>query len=82
MTSASSVLCCLKALLADQQPEKIIIFNIIVTDQDINNLESFEKETAIKISLYSCAKDEFMPGIRGTKPGLGDVGDLLYGPKN
>lgn len=82
MTSASSVLCCLKELLADQQPEKIIIFNIIVTDQAINNLESFEKETAIKISLYTCAKDEFMPGIRGTKPGLGDVGDLLYGPKN
>lgn len=81
MTSASSVLCCLKAILATQQPVKIIILNIIATDLAINNLEKFEKETNIEISLYTCSIDEFTPGIRGTKPGMGDVGDLLYGQK-
>lgn len=31
--------------------------------------------------LLTCAIDDFTPNVRGTRPGLGDVGDLLYGTK-
>ena len=82
MTSASSILCCLKEVLKRSHPSFIAILNLISTPLAIDNIKKFEKETGISINLYTCAIDNFTSGIRGTVPGLGDVGDLLYGIKS
>lgn len=81
MTSASSLLCCLKQVIKRGRPSIIAILNLISTPLAIDNIRDFEKETAIKTLLFTCGIDEFTPGVRGTIPGLGDVGDLLYGLK-
>lgn len=60
-------------------PKKIIILSIISTPMAINLLENILPLDAL---LITCAIDEFDPMIRGTRPGVGDFGDLLYGVQN
>ncbi len=44
-------------------------------------LPLLQKSLPNKAILLTCAIDDFNPNERGTRPGLGDVGDLLYGLK-
>lgn len=44
-------------------------------------LSAIKKSFTDGIVILTCAMDDFTPNIRGTRPGLGDVGDLLYGSK-
>ena len=81
MTSSSSLLCCLREVVKKGRPSNIAILNLISTPLAIENINKFEQEIAINTTLFTCAIDEFTPGVRGTIPGLGDVGDLLYGSK-
>lgn len=74
--SGSSIIEAIKAIENNGKPSKIIILNIIITPLAIKNLKSaIQTET----SIFTCAIDNFTKGIRGTFPGIGDVGDLLYG---
>ena len=81
MTSASSMLCCLSEVVKIGRPSMIVILNLLSTPLSIDNIKEFEDKVAIGITLYTCGIDDFTPGIRGTIPGLGDVGDLYYGLK-
>lgn len=74
--TGNSIIETVRAIEANGMPSKIIILNIITTPLAINNIQNAIKEST---SIYTCAIDDFTKGIRGTMPGLGDVGDLLYG---
>jgi len=75
ITSASSVLSVIDTINKNGTPNKYIILNLISTPLAIENLNRhLDKNDA----LYTCAIDNFSKGIKGTIPGLGDVGDLLY----
>ena len=76
--SGSSIIEAMKAIENNGKPSKIIILNIITTPLAINNIKS---AIQIDTSIYTCAIDDFTKGIRGTFPGIGDVGDLLYGQR-
>ena len=78
MTSASSIICCINELVKYGELKQIIILNIISTPLAIKNLETINRPNMF---LLTCAIDEYTLNVRGTIPGLGDVGDLLYGPK-
>ena len=60
-------------------PKRIIILSIISTPIAIELLKDILPSNAI---LITCAIDEFNPKVRGTRPGVGDFGDLLYGFQN
>lgn len=59
-------------------PQKIIILSVISTKLSITNLENILPSKTVFIT---CAIDDFILHQRGTIPGLGDVGDLLFGDK-
>ena len=56
----------------------IYVLSCIVTNYALPLLQKSLPDEAI---LLTCAIDDFNPEERGTRPGLGDVGDLLYGTK-
>lgn len=56
----------------------IYILSCIVTNYALPILQESLPENVL---LLTCAIDDFTPTMRGTRPGLGDVGDLLYGSK-
>lgn len=57
---------------------QIYIVSCVTTDYALTILESKLPKNTI---LFTCAIDRFVPGMKGTRPGIGDVGDLLYGCK-
>ena len=81
MTSASSLLSCLREVIKRGRPSNIVVLNLLSTRLAIENIEKFGIDIKLNIVLYTCGIDDFTPGIKGTIPGLGDVGDLLYGLK-
>lgn len=56
----------------------IYVLSCITTDYALSALKDIFPDNVV---LFTCAIDSFVPGVKGTFPGLGDVGDLLYGPK-
>lgn len=56
----------------------IYVLSCITTDYALSVLKDILPDNVV---LFTCAIDSFVPGVKGTFPGLGDVGDLLYGPK-
>lgn len=76
MTTASSMIHTINAIKRNGQPKTIIILNLISTELAINTLSKNELEDCI---LITCSIDDFTQGVRGTLPGLGDAGDLIYG---
>ena len=59
-------------------PSRIIILSIISTEMSLDLLSKTLPDDTI---LITCQVDRFDPNVRGTDPGIGDVGDLLYGEK-
>lgn len=76
MTSASSMIATIDEINKFAEPSLIIILNLISTALSLKNLEDNLTKDAIVIT---CAVDEYVKGVRGTIPGLGDAGDLIYG---
>lgn len=76
MTSGSSMVKTINAIKSNGIPSRFFILNIISTNLSIDNLS---KELPDDMVLITCAIDDYTKGVRGTLPGLGDVGDLLYG---
>ena len=66
----------INAIKSNGIPSRFFILNIISTNLSIDNLS---KELPDDMVLITCAIDDYTKGVRGTLPGLGDVGDLLYG---
>lgn len=56
----------------------IYVLSCVATDFALSAFKNLFPDNVI---LFTCAIDSFVPGVKGTSPGLGDVGDLLYGPK-
>lgn len=56
----------------------IYVLSCIITNYALSLLQEFLPDNVI---FLTCAIDDFTPSIGGTRPGLGDVGDLLYGMK-
>ena len=56
----------------------IYVLSCITTDYALSVLKDIFPDNVV---LFTCAIDSFVPGVKGTFPGVGDVGDLLYGPK-
>ena len=59
-------------------PSQIIILSVISTTLSIEFLSKTLPDDTVFIT---CQIDGFIPGIRGTNPGVGDIGDLMYGKK-
>ncbi len=76
MTTASSMTHTIDAIVKNGKPKKIIILNLISTNLAIKNLSQDKYKNCI---IITCSIDEFTKGVRGTIPGLGDAGDLIYG---
>ncbi len=76
MTSASSMMHAIDAIRKNGIPQKIILLNLISTNLAINTLT---EQAYNNCFLITCSIDSFTKGIRGTIPGLGDAGDLIYG---
>lgn len=57
--------------------------NIYVLSCTVTNyaLPLLQESLPDNVLLLTCSTDDFTPNVRGTRPGLGDVGDLLYGAK-
>ena len=76
MTTGSSMIHTIDAIKNNGKPRKIIILNLISTELAIKNLSHNGCNNCI---LITCSIDYFIQGVRGTIPGLGDAGDLIYG---
>lgn len=76
MTTASSMTHTIDAIIENGCPDKIIILNLISTELAIKNLTRDKYDNCI---IITCSIDGFTKGVRGTIPGLGDAGDLIYG---
>ena len=79
IATGKSIISTFNELKEIQHPKKLFVLSIISTDYSISQIQSCLPKQTI---LITCSIDSFTPGIRGTRPGLGDVGDLLYGQKN
>ena len=60
------------------KPLKFVILSVISTSPAIEYLSQILPENTVFIT---CQVDNFTPGVRGTDPGVGDMGDLLFGEK-
>lgn len=78
IASGGTIINAMKAISDYGIPHRIIILSVISTNTAINALEDNLPKGAIFIT---CEVDKFTPGILGTDPGIGDIGDLLYGRK-
>lgn len=76
MTTGSSMIHTINAINKNGQPKTIIILNLISTKLAINTLSENGCDNCL---LITCSIDNFTKGIRGTIPGMGDAGDLIYG---
>lgn len=76
MTTGASISSAINAIRKNGDPSLIIILNIISTPLALSTLEQV---VDLDIIVLTCAIDAFTKGIKGTLPGLGDAGDLLYG---
>ena len=60
------------------KPSRIVILSVISSAPAIEYLSQILPEHTVFIT---CQVDSFIPGVRGTDPGVGDMGDLLYGKR-
>lgn len=78
LATGKSVEFALDSIKSFGTPSRIIILSIISTEMSIDLLSKILPDNSI---LITCQIDGFSPNVRGTDPGIGDVGDLLYGEK-
>ena len=76
MTTGASVVSAISEIRKNGDPLLIIVLNIISTPLALRALEQIAD---LDILVITCAIDSFSIDTKGTLPGLGDAGDLLYG---
>ena len=78
LASGKSMLTALESLTQKGQPAHIYLVSVIAAPEGIEYLENNVKGS---FSLWTCAVDEKLDDRAYIVPGLGDAGDLAYGPK-
>lgn len=78
IATGKSISFALESIKRFGKPVQIIILSIVSTDCSIEYLSDKLPNNVIFIT---CQIDGFKQGQRGTIPGIGDIGDLLYGQK-
>lgn len=78
LATGQSLVAVLKALNKYGSPKKIIIVSVIASKEGVDFVEeNFPQNT----SLYTAAIDDTLNSKGYIVPGLGDAGDLAFGPK-
>ncbi len=78
LASGKSMVKAVEALLQRGKPAHIHIVSVIAAPEGVAYIENNLKEN---FSLWTCALDEKLNEQAYIVPGLGDAGDLSYGPK-
>jgi uracil phosphoribosyltransferase len=56
-------------------PKRLVLLNIIASEEGINNVENFHPD----LEIYTCAIDVEVNSNGYIVPGLGDAGDICFG---
>ncbi len=78
LATGKSMLKSLNALLDQGTPAHIHIASVIAAPEGVTYLQ---KNMKVNFSLWTCALDDKLNNMAYIVPGLGDAGDLAYGPK-
>lgn len=78
LASGKSMLKSLDSLLQYGQPAHVHLVSVIAAPEGVDFLK---KNLKLAYSLWTCALDEKLNELAYIVPGLGDAGDLAYGPK-
>lgn len=78
LATGKSLLKTLELLLVDQKPKKLLIASLIATPEAVELLKSKLK---VDFDLFTVAMDSGLNDHYYIVPGLGDAGDLAFGPK-
>ncbi|WP_460537968.1 uracil phosphoribosyltransferase [Echinicola sediminis] len=79
LATGKSLVTSIEQLLKNGTPKKIHIASVIAAPEGIDYIKSHLKE--IPFQLWLCALDERLNKKAYIVPGLGDAGDLCFGPK-
>lgn len=78
LATGKSMLKSLNALLKKGRPAHIYIASVIAAPEGVSYLQ---ENLQADFSLWTCALDDKLNNMSYIVPGLGDAGDLAYGPK-
>lgn len=78
LASGKSMLIALESLLKQGTPAHVYIVSVIAAPDGVAYIQ---KKLKINFSLWTCALDEKLDERAYIVPGLGDAGDLAFGPK-
>ena len=78
LASGKSMIKVVETLLKQGQPKHIYIASVIAAPEGVECIENTLNQN---YSLWTCALDEKLNEQAYIVPGLGDAGDLSYGPK-
>lgn len=79
LATGRSMIKSLNALLEYGKPAHIYLVSVIAAPEGITHIQQHFKE---ECSIWTCALDDKLDENAYIVPGLGDAGDLAYGPKN
>lgn len=80
LATGGSLVASLKGLLEKGEPSQIHIVSVLASPVGIEKIKkSFSKK---KVKIWTCAIDDELTAKAYIVPGLGDAGDLAYGPKD
>jgi uracil phosphoribosyltransferase len=77
IASGKSILLSLKAILELGKPRSIYLASVIASEEGIQ----YVLRHAPKVNIYAIAVDDELTAKSYIVPGLGDAGDLAFGPK-
>ena len=78
LATGRSVMDTVNAMLRNGKPYHLHIVSLVAAPEGIRHLE---ENLRFPFSLWTCAVDEALNHQYYIVPGLGDAGDLSYGPK-
>lgn len=79
LATGKSIIKCLNTLLAHGKPAHIHMVSVIAAPEGIAHIQ---RNVQQEYSIWTCALDEKLDKHSYIVPGLGDAGDLAFGPKN
>lgn len=79
LATGKSMIKSLDALLQYGKPAHIYLVSVIAAPEGITHIQQHFQE---ECSIWTCALDDKLDERAYIVPGLGDAGDLAYGPKN
>jgi uracil phosphoribosyltransferase len=78
LASGRSLVQSVQKLLTHGTPAHIYYASVVAAPEGI---EYISKNTSVDFSIWTCARDEKLNSQAYIVPGLGDAGDLAFGPK-